>query len=183
MGGRISIAWLPVAEIGAAVALGGACAFGAANLLLVNGVGSAAAPLTALTSLVVSLLTHAVLDRFGQGARHAVAGFELDSMPVPEADEAAAGDLLLTDAERLSGDCPETPGDAEAGELLLDDILAELRPDARVVRLFDVNAMPTPGQLQASIDRHLSSADSRSAPPDASDALHDALAELRRSLR
>ena len=183
MGGRVSIAWLPVAEIGASVALGGACAFAAANLLLANGAGSAVAPLAAFACLSVSLLTHAVLDRVGQGARHGVAGFELDPMPVPEADEAAAGELLLTDADRLRDDSPGTPGDGECGELLLDDILAELRPDARVVRLFDVNAMPTPGQLQASIDRHLSSADTRSAPPDASDALHHALAELRRSLR
>lgn len=53
----------------------------------------------------------------------------------------------------------------ESGELLLDDALADAGPDSRVVRLFDRTAMP------ASPDR------------DASQALHDALAKLRRSLR
>jgi len=49
-------------------------------------------------------------------------------------------------------------------ELVLDDILAVLNPDSRVVRLFERHPMPTPGA------------------PDASQALHDALADLRRSL-
>jgi len=47
---------------------------------------------------------------------------------------------------------------------VLDDILAALNPDSRVVRLFERDAIPT------------------SPVPDASQALHDALAELRRSL-
>ena len=50
-------------------------------------------------------------------------------------------------------------------ELLLDDVLANAGPDSRVVRLFDPVAAP------------------RAAPPDASQALYDALAKLRRSLR
>lgn len=66
--------------------------------------------------------------------------------------------------------------------LVLDDILAELGPDSRVVRLFDPSAMPTAGQLKARIDRHLAGEPSRVSPPDASAALHEALAELRRSL-
>src|SRR4051812_7491606 len=71
----------------------------------------------------------------------------------------------------------------EAEELLLDDVLAELNPDSRVVRLFDAAAMPTPGELRARIDRHLDSGRASAAPPDASEALHEALAELRRSIR
>ena len=65
--------------------------------------------------------------------------------------------------------------------LVLDDILDQLSPDSRVVRLFDPAAMPTPAQLKSRIDRHLDGA----APdaPDASQALHEALAELRRSIR
>jgi len=43
--------------------------------------------------------------------------------------------------------------------------------------------MPTPGQLQSRIDRHLASSASPGTPPDASKELHDALAELRRTLR
>jgi hypothetical protein len=41
--------------------------------------------------------------------------------------------------------------------------------------------MPTPGELSDRIDRHLER--EPAAAPDASQALHDALAELRRSLR
>ncbi len=181
--GRVSNPWVQGAEVGAAAALGGACAFAVARLLLANGVVSGVAPLSAFTCLSVCLLTHAVLDRMGQSARLGVGEFELEPLPVPELDDTLLGELLLTDADRLALSDPDEPGSADGGELLLDDILAELAPDARVVRLFDVNAMPTPGQLQASIDRHLSSTDTRSEPPDASDALHQALAELRRSLR
>jgi hypothetical protein len=66
--------------------------------------------------------------------------------------------------EAVAGRPPET-----AGELLLDDRLIAVEPDARVVRLFDPSRMP-------SVD------DSSAAAPDASQALSDALAQLRRSL-
>ena len=105
------------------------------------------------------------------------------------------GELLLTDSDRLPDNpferaerlllehykaaevaAPDSGDDA----LLLDDILAELGPDSRVVRLFDPEAMPTPGQLQSQIDRHLEPGD---PIPDAGEALHEALADLRRSIR
>ena len=58
-----------------------------------------------------------------------------------------------------------------ADELVLDDRLGSLPPAARVIRLFDPavesGRVPRPSSL----------------PPDASQALTDALAELRRSLR
>jgi hypothetical protein len=91
----------------------------------------------------------------------------------------ATGELLLTDADRVDA------------TLVLDDILAELGPDSRVVRLFDRKAMsapPTPGQLQSRIAGHLKDGAPLFAPPnaptpsDASQALSAALAELRRSL-
>jgi hypothetical protein len=85
-----------------------------------------------------------------------------------------AHELVLTDADRLH---PEEPD-----PLLLDDILSEIGPDSRVVRLFDPSAVPTPGQLRARIDRHLDEAASPAAPADASQALFEALAQLRRSL-
>ncbi len=88
----------------------------------------------------------------------------------------APDELVLTDADRLQ---PASPDDA----LELDDVLAELAPDSRVVQLFDPSAMPSPGQLQARIDRHLRGGTSHSPPPDASEALFAALADLRRSLR
>jgi hypothetical protein len=87
------------------------------------------------------------------------------------------GELLLTESDRLHPTKRDTPD-----ELVLEDILAELGPDSRVVRLFDPAAMPTPGQLNARIERHLGEESASTAPPDASQALYDALAELRRSL-
>jgi hypothetical protein len=72
------------------------------------------------------------------------------------------------------------PCAAAEDALLLDDILAELGPDSRVVRLFDPSAMPTAGELQSRIDRHLEGSAGRTA--DAAQALHDALTELRRSI-
>ena len=65
---------------------------------------------------------------------------------------------------------PDARGGAD-DELILEDRLAEVAPDARVVRLFG------PSQT------HLRSGHSRPASPDASQALVDALAELRRSLQ
>ena len=128
------------------------------------------------------------------GARRRGAGFVLPEFGLrdfeftEDADElllterlAPAGELVLTDSDRLEADVP----------LALDDILAELEPESRVVRLFDPKAMPpppTPGQLQSRIADHLGDGAPRSAPSktpasDASQALSAALAELRRSLR
>lgn len=68
-------------------------------------------------------------------------------------------------------------------ELLLDDILEELSPDARVVRLFDPAAMPTAGELRDRIDDHLRSARPRLKQPDATEELNEAIRALRQSLR
>jgi hypothetical protein len=89
------------------------------------------------------------------------------------------GELLLTDADRL--DPSIAPPSDEL--LVLDDILAAIDPDSRVVRLFDRRAMPTPAQLSSRIDGHLRGSAPLSQVPDASEALSEALAELRRSLR
>ena len=91
-----------------------------------------------------------------------------------EADRLGTEELLLTESDRVG---------TEPGTLELDDILAELGPDSRVVRLFDRKAMPTPGQLQTRIDDHLHRATPAPVHSDAAQALSDALAELRRSLR
>ena len=88
-------------------------------------------------------------------------------------------ELMLTDADRVDAVIP----------LVLEDILEEIGPDSRVVRLFDRKAMPTAGQLQSRIASHMGTGASRPAPAgtsassDASQALSAALAELRRSLR
>ena len=100
-------------------------------------------------------------------------------LPVPVFDVRQIEDAELP--ELLLDEHHEEPGGIEQQPLVLDDILAEVEPDSRVVRLFDRAAMPTPGQLNARIERHLTG--DPSAPHDASEALHEALEELRRSLR
>jgi hypothetical protein len=74
---------------------------------------------------------------------------------------------------------PEILLEPEPEALLLDDILATMGPDSRVVRLFAPDQLPTAGQLKAQIDRHIGAAPER----DAADALHEALADIRKSLR
>jgi len=103
---------------------------------------------------------------------------EQPSLPVPIfdlrcLDVEPLAELLLTD--RLDAEEP----------LELIDVLADVEPDARVVRLFDPAAMPTAGQLNQRIETHLGSAAATQSrvSADASQALHDALDELRRSLR
>jgi hypothetical protein len=103
--------------------------------------------------------------------RFAVAQFETVQFDDPAADE-----LVLTSDDRAQ------PGAETSDELVLDDVLAELSPDSRVVRLFDPAAMPTAGELQQRIERHVGAGHARPAAPDASEALYEALAELRRSL-
>ncbi len=100
--------------------------------------------------------------------------FELASLEFSEPDE-----LLLSESDMLQ---PQ-PKPSDPDLLILDDMIAELGPNSRVVRLFDRNAMPTPGSLKSRIDAHLEQGRSPSSLPDASQALSDALAELRRSLR
>jgi len=100
-----------------------------------------------------------------------------DTATLPEVED--LDELLLTDADRVdAGD-----GSEHVDELVLDDVLAKLEDLSRVVRLFDPSAMPSPGELKHRIDRHLDGPSPSSSPPDASQALHDALSELRRTLR
>jgi len=89
----------------------------------------------------------------------------------PDLDE-----LLLTEPLETAQGTGEEP-------LLLDDVLAELGSSSRVVRLFDPSAMPSAGELKSRFDDHLGSEISAAQSHDATKALHDALADLRRSLR
>lgn len=66
-----------------------------------------------------------------------------------------------------------------AGELLLDGPPAAEPPSSQAAR--SLGPMATPGEMHEAIERHLSS-DARRAP-DASDALREALAQLRRGVR
>ena len=88
----------------------------------------------------------------------------------------ALATLRSVPAGTLVYDLPEfEPAAIETGqeagdELVLDDRLGSVSPDARVIRLFD------PSLEVGSVARPSAS------PPDASQALVEALAELRRSL-
>jgi len=82
-------------------------------------------------------------------------------------------------------------GEAGTDELLLDDPL-EIAPDARVVRLF-ARQEATPGELLLRIEDYLNdgqracepiaAASGDGRPADASATLHEALANIRASLR
>lgn len=126
------------------------------------------------TALIGFFLCQETLAAIGnKDAAYSVTVFdiaEINTMPALE-----AGELVLTDADRV------IPSDAEPLEL--DDILTELSPNSRVVRLFDPRSMPTPGELGARIDRHLDGPAPSRPSADASQDLFDALAQLRRSLR
>ena len=89
---------------------------------------------------------------------NALPAFDARSFEPIDLDE-----LLLTDFVR--------PGQASEDALVLDDVLAEPTPDSRVVQLFDRDSMPAPDQA------------ADGSAPDAAQALHEALAQLRRSLR
>ena len=146
-------------DLGAAGAFGLAAAWSAAQL--------AVAPLFASAAGVLAYAVAFAALRQVQPAPQALAIPRFEAVPLD-----VPAELILTDEERVSPD---------AHELLLDDILPPADPGSRVVRLFDVSAMPTPGELKTHIDRHLAA--SQSAPPDASQALFEALAQLRSSLR
>ena len=100
--------------------------------------------------------------------------FEPGGLELSEPDE-----LVLGEADMLHA----PPQSCDSQLLILDDIVAELGPNSRVVRLFDRGAMPTPGSLKSRVDEHLRQGRSPAPVPDASQALSEALAELRRSLR
>jgi hypothetical protein len=99
----------------------------------------------------------------------AVTEFDLQAVAVGEADE-----LILCELHRVAARVTD--------ELVLDDVLADPEPDSRVVKLFDPSAMPI-DLPDAGGDPRFAGASAVPTPPDASQALHEALAKLRHSLR
>jgi len=95
--------------------------------------------------------------------------------PLPE----PLPELLLTAADQL----PQESSAEDADELVLDARLIALGTNARVVRLFDPAAMTASVPAQDQIEVTLVEKTPPTAPPDASQALYEALADLRRSLR
>ncbi len=83
----------------------------------------------------------------------------------------------------LDLDAPDDPP-AEHAELLLDDVLAPVEPGSRVISLFDRQPVRSSNGLHSPVPSHLRSAVRPiPTPPDATEALHEALASLRQSLR
>ena len=197
------------AERGASALLAAAVAYAAYRVTTSAGLGQPlryfAAGTGTLAFLPCLLLLRAAADGSG---RFVLPEFALRDVEFPEAqqellltervvateellltEQLVPRELLLSDSDRV--DAVEAQVDVEP--LVLDDILAEIGSDARVVRLFDRKAMLaptlTPGQLQSRIADHLADAAPLTAPydppatNDASQALSAALAELRRSLR
>jgi len=155
--------------------------------------GLVALPELAVCAGAVAIVSHLLCSRALFAIANQDPQFKVRAFDVREIERFERSDeLLLTDDDRLTDELVLTDADrADGGELLLtdgdrllelDDVLAEIGPESRVVRLFDRRAMPTPGQLKTRIDDHLGAA-SPGAQSDASQALSDALAELRRSLR
>jgi hypothetical protein len=182
-----------IVDLGASAVFAAAVAFAA--FALVGGgdvpLGLAAGLLAASASYpLVRMILAAISDRSP--------AFNIPAFNVGELE--SAGELLLTDADRLDQELVLTDADRLHDELLLteadrvsgsasqeplvlDDILEAIGPDSRVVRLFDRRAMPTPGDLKSKIDSHVDARPVRHDPPDASHELTQALAELRKALR
>ena len=154
-----------IIDFGAAAALGAAVAWLCVKLAF-GMVSAAAAGLFGLAAAGAAL----------RQVRPQASSFRLADFDACDLDPA---ELLLTSADRPEAVAIDCRPDRQ--ELVLDDALPPADPESRVVRLFDVSAMPTPGELKARIDRHLAAP--QPGPPDATQALFDALAELRSSLR
>lgn len=174
---RGQLDWL--VELMGAAAPAVAAAFAAARLAPVNGWPIEGAVLAGFGGMFVAAF--AVMRAVPAEPR---------KLALPEFDPLAGlDDVLLLDEpleqlDELLLDRPLMEAEVEAvAELLLEDALLAPEPDSRVVQLFAPGRMPTAGQLRDRIDRHLADGDSGSRISDASDALSEALAELRRSLR
>ncbi len=176
-GGRLD--WL--VELAGAAAPAAAAAFAAAKVAPLNGWSLSTALLAGFGGAFAAAYT-AMRMIPAEARQFALPGFEPTAMPEDV--------LLLDEHYELLGelllDRPLVEAGCEAvAELLLDDALPAPATDSRVVQLFADGRMPTAGQLKHRIDRHLADGPraSQEVAIDAADALNEALAELRRSLR
>ena len=162
-----------IVDRAASTAFALACGFAAYRTIDPLTVGFASFAESGGVAALAYLLSAWALRRIGHSPQH----HEVPMFDVRELEtDAQLPELLLT--ERLAAS--QT---AKEETLLLDDILAELGPDARVVRLFDPSKMPSPGELQSRIDRHLEAQPTPQQSADAAEALHAALSALRQSIR
>ena len=173
-GYRGPLDWL--VEVAGASAPALAAAFAAAKIAPLNGFGAATMALIAGGGVfVVALAAMRLVPGEGQ------------HLALPDFGAVVLEDELLLDqplmVDELLLDQPLVAGTAEVAELWLDDPLPAPASDSRVVQLFADGRVPNAGQLKDRIDRHLADGGTRAPAADASDALSEALAELRRSLR
>jgi hypothetical protein len=152
-----------------------ACGYAAHTWFSAAAALSVAAVETAAATAVAFLLAYRGL----RGVSPEAPKLSVRIFDVREVEPFEEPELLLTD--RLEPPAPPVADDQDQA-LLLDDILAELGPDSRVVRLFDPAAMPSAGELKSRIDRHLDRDCTEARTADAAQTLHEALAELRRSI-
>ena len=139
-----------------------------APAMLIGGAVTFAAAFTAMRLIPAEGQLHAMPD---------FKGVVLDDELLLDQRVAAEDETLLLDQPLME------QGAAAVAELLLDDPLPIAEPGSRVVQLFADGRMPSAGQLLNRIDRHLGDNGKLLPTADASDALSEALAELRRSLR
>lgn len=144
-------------------------------------------PLLGAETVAATGLAYLLAVRCLNGLKRETRRLPVAVFDVREIDPVEQPELLLTERyqlpELLLTDRFEKPQATSEEPLWLDDILAKLSSDSRVVRLFDPAKMPTPGQLQSRIDEHLDHEATPEQNAQGVQALHDALAELRRSLR
>ena len=157
-----------------AVDLAAAGIFAAASgysvlLLSESQAGSAAATAGAF---VIALT---ILRQIADAPQFAMPDFAITFVEPEGGDELP--ELLLTELSELL----LTDVFAEDGELLLEDRLVNPHDNSRVIRLFDPRTLPTAG-VHERIERCEGARD-KAAYPDATAELHQALADLRSSLR
>lgn len=149
----------PLAFAAASAALAAACAFAIGKLAAVAWAWPAVtAGVSTAVGCAAFIAGRALLHWIAANEPLALPRFEL--VPVESGAIEPLDELLLTEPWLQAG--AHCAGD----ELLLDDVLQPASSQARVIRLFDPEATAP-----------------ASAPPDASEALRQALIELRRSLR
>jgi len=158
-------------DIGSAGLFAGAAGYSAVLL-----VASPVAGVAAATAAFVG--AHRILGRIADSPRLALPNFAVGQLAFAEPEDLP--ELLLTERTELL--LTEVVGADEDDALLLEDKLETPPDDSRVIRLFDPRLLPTAGELHERIERHLQSP-GEVAYPDATAELHQALAELRKSLR
>jgi len=168
--------WL--VEIAGATAPAAAAAFAAAKLAPDAGWSVSTAVLAGFGGIFAAAFS-VIRIVPAEARRFPLPAFDLPLTPVGGMHD----DVLLLDQVWIENGVEAAT--RAVAELLLDDPLPAPAPDSRVVKLFANGRMPSAGQLKHRIDAHLAD-DPRHAPGvaiDPADALGEALAELRRSLR